>query len=255
MKAGLEDPLKDAVATPDRRDATVARAAARGIQRRDFVRLFVAAAVAPATLLGQSAQHPRPAELPAAAPVPWMRGINPATPIPVVSAAESVAEDKLTFFTAMQMATLSRLCDVLLPRIGSTPGAVEAGTPAFLDFLVGESPIDRKTMYQDGLDWLDGESNKQFAKPFSTAETAQADHLLKPWLRTWMTDHLPTEPHAAFVNTAHSDIRAATVNSRAWGEAPKTEGRESTATGLYWSPIDPDMFWNHSEANSTAASH
>lgn len=254
MKAGLEDQSKGAIPTPDMQEATLASAGAGGIQRRNFVRLLVAATVAPATFLGQSAQHPRPAELPAAAPVPWMRGINPATPIPVVSTTEAVAEDELTFFSATQMATLSRLCDVLLPRIGSTPGAVEAGTPGFLDFLVGESPIDRKTMYQDGLDWLDVESNKQFAKSFATLDTAQADRLLKPWLRTWMTDHLPTEPHAAFVNTAHSDIRAATVNSRAWGEAPKAGGRESTARELYWSPIDPDICWNHSEANRTATS-
>jgi hypothetical protein len=249
--AVLDDQLKDAVATPDVRDAI---AGSRGMQRRDFVRLFVAATAAPATFLGQSTQHSRPAELPAAAPVPWMRGINPSTPIPAASAAETVAEGELRFFTAMQMATLSRLSDVLLPRIGSTPGAIEAGTPAFLDFFVGESPSERKTMYRDGLDWLDAESNKQFAKPFASLETAQVDRLLKPWLRTWMTDHLPTEPHAAFVNTAHSDIRTATVNSRAWGKAPKAEGRESAAKGLYWSPVDPDMCWNHSEANSAAIS-
>jgi hypothetical protein len=182
-----------------------------------------------------------------------MRGINPATPIPPATIAEAVAEEELTFFTATQMATLSRLCDVLLPRIGSTPGAVDAGTPAFLDFLIGESPSDRKKMYQDGLSWLDTESKKQFSKPFAALGTAQADGLLKPWLRTWMSDHLPTEPHADFVNTAHSDIRTATVNSRAWGKAPKKEGRESTAKGLYWSPIDPDLCWNHLETNSTAA--
>lgn len=253
MKAGLEDQPKDAVATPNMGGAVLADTGTRGIQRRDFVRLFVAATVAPATFMGQSAQHSRPAELPAAAPVPWMRGINPSTPIPAASAAETVAEGELKFFTATQMATLSHLCDVLLPRIGSTPGAVEAGTPAFLDFFIGESPSERKTMYQNGLDWLDTESKKQFAKPFAALESAQADRLLKPWLRTWMTDHLPSEPHADFVNTAHSDIRTATVNSRVWGEASKTEGRESTAKGLYWSPIDPDMCWNHLEVKSTAA--
>lgn len=254
MKAGLEDQPKDAVTTSDRGDAILVGTGTRGIQRRDFVRLFVAATLAPAGLMGQSAQHSRPAELPAAAPVPWMRGINPSTPIPSASAAETVAEGDLKFFTITQMATLSHLCDVLLPRIGSTPGAVEAGTPAFLDFLIGESPKERKSMYQGGLDWLDTESNKQFAKPFAALQMDEADRLLKPWLRTWMTDHLPTEPHADFVNTAHSDIRAATVNSRAWGKAPKTGNQESTAKGLYWSPVDPDMCWNHSEVKSTAVS-
>jgi len=59
------------------------------------------------------------------------------------------------------MATLTRLSDVLLPPIGGKPGAMSAGVPAFLDFLVGESPADRKQMYQGGLDWLDAEAKKK----------------------------------------------------------------------------------------------
>ena len=252
MKSGLEGQSKDAVHRPDAREALLPGEAVRGMRRRDFVRVFMAATVAPAAFLGQTAPPPRP-ELPAAAPVPWMRGINRATPVPEGAAAETVAEAEVQFFTSTQMATLSRLSDVFLPRIGTTPGALEAGTPAFLDFFVGESPQARKTMYQDGLDWLDTESKKQFAKPFAELETAQADRLLKPWLRTWMTDHLPREPHAAFINTAHSDIRMATVNSRAWGEAPDTAGRQPTQKGLYWSQIEPDMCWSHPGANQHAA--
>lgn len=251
MKSELEGQSKDAVHIPDAREALLPGEAVRGMRRRDFVRVFMAATVAPAAFLGQTAP-PRP-ELPAAAPVPWMRGINRATPVPEGAAAETVAEAEVQFFTSTQMATLARLSDVFLPRIGTTPGALEAGTPAFLDFFVGESPQDRKTMYQDGLDWLDTESKKQFAKPFAALETAQADRLLKPWLRTWMTDHLPREPHAAFINTAHSDIRMATVNSRAWGEAPDTAGRQPTQKGLYWSQIEPDMCWSHPGANQHAA--
>jgi hypothetical protein len=135
------------------------------------------------------------------------------------------------------MATLIHLSDVLLPPIAALPGAVEVGTPAFLDFLIGESPLDRKAMYQGGLDWLDAESKKKFGKPFALLETAQADQLLQPWLRTWMSDHPPTEVHAAFINMAHSDIRTATVNSKAWSEAPEKDGQESTSKGLYWFPL------------------
>lgn len=251
MKAGLESQSKGRTLFPDGREVVFPIYGARGLRRRDFVRAFLAVTAAPAALLGQSSP-PRQPELPAAAPVPWMRGINKATPVPVGAAAETVAEEELRFFTSTQMATLSRLSDVLLPRLGSAPGAVEAGTPAFLDFLIGESPEARKTMYRDGLDWLDAKSKKQFAKPFAALETAQVARLLKPWLRTWMTDHPPTETHADFVNTAHADIRMATVNSRAWGEAPPEEGRQTTQKGLYWSQIEPDLCWNHSEADSHA---
>lgn len=223
-----------------------------GMRRRDFVRAFVAATVAPTAFLGQSTAPPAPTGMPAPAPVPWMRGLNPATPIPATEAAEAVAESELRFFTSTQMATLSRLSDVLLPPIASTPGAVEAGAPAFLDFFVGESPADRKAMYQGGLDWLDTESKKQFGKPFATLETAQADRLLKPWLRTWMTDHPPTEPHADFINTAHADIRTATVNSRAWSESPDKDGKESTPKGLYWSPVEPNIYVEYARENHHA---
>ena len=60
-------------------------------------------------------------------------------------------------------------------------------------------------------------------------------------------------PHAAFINTAHSDIRMATVNSRAWGEAPDTAARQSTQKGLYWSQIEPDVCWSHPGANQHEA--
>lgn len=207
------------------------------MRRRDFVRAMVSAMVAPKILLGQTA-NPVP---PPPAPVPWMIGLNPATPVPETGVAEVLAQTDLHFFTPAQMATLSRLSDVLLPAIGSKPGAIAAEVPAFLDFLIGSSPVQRKQLYQHGLDWLDAEAQKQFSAPFAHLEAAQADHILKPWLRTWMTDHPPTELHADFINIAHEDIRAATIHSKAWSEAPASGAQESTPVGLYWSPIEPDI--------------
>jgi hypothetical protein len=252
MKVELEAQLKDDMPMPDSPEPTLSGKGTRGIRRRDFVKAFMAATVAPTAFLGQATPPPPPTGLPAPAPVPWMRGLNPATPIPPAEAAEVVAESELRFFTSTQMATLTRLSDVLVPSIASTPGAVEAGTPAFLDFFVGESLSDRKAMYQGGLDWLDAESKKQFSKPFAALETAQADRLLKPWLRTWMTDHPPTEAHADFINAAHADIREATVNSRAWSKSPDNDGQESTREGLYWHPVDPGPCWDGTGENRHA---
>lgn len=208
------------------------------MKRRDFVKAVVSATIAPKILLAQSGS-PAPA-LPA--PVPWTLGLTPATPIPQTRIAEGVAEADLHFFTPNQMATLSRLSDVLLPPIGTKPGALAAEVPAFLDFLIGSSPPDRKRMYQDGLSWLDVESRRQFSEPFANLGKAQADQILQPWLRTWMADHPPTEPHADFINIAHADIRTATVNSKLWSDAPGTGAQESTANGLYWYPIEPDLY-------------
>lgn len=214
------------------------------MKRREFVRAMVTAAAAPKILLAQG-QNPAP---PPPAPVPWTVGLTPATPVAKAEIAEAVAEAELRFFTPAQMATLTRLSDVLMPPIGGKPGAVSAGVPAFLDFLVGESPADRKQMYQGGLDWLDAEAKKKYAQPFSKLDPPQVDALLKPWLRTWMSDHPPLEKHADFVNVAHADIRAATVNSKPWSDAPAEGAQEKTQVALYWYPIEPDPYCTRSKA-------
>jgi hypothetical protein len=207
--------------------------------RRDFVRAVVSVGFAPRLLLSQQSANPAP---PMPAPVPWTLGLNPRTPLPHTEVADEIAVMEQRFFSPVQMATLIRLCDVLLPPIGNKPGALQAETPLFLDFLIGSSPAARKKVYTGGLNWLDAESQKRFGKAFAKIDEAQADAILKPWLRTWMSDHPPTEPHADFVNIAHEDIRTATVNSKAWSNAPSSDAQASTETGLYWYPIDPDIY-------------
>ena len=209
------------------------------MQRREFVRMAVAMGVAP-KLLGQQAANPAP---PPPAPVPWTLGLNPATPLPQTVTADTVADGELGFFSAEQIAALTRLCSLVMPAAGQKPGAMEAEVPAFLDFLLGHSPAERQQVYTNGLDWLNAESTARFHVPFAQTEEAQADQLVKPWLRSWMTDHPPTEQHAAFVNIAHADIRTATMNSKLWSDAAdeKGDGKES-AHALFWSPIDPDVY-------------
>jgi hypothetical protein len=56
-----------------------------------------------------------------------------------------------------------------------------------------------------------------------------------------MSDHPPVEPHARFINLAHSDVRKATVNSQEWSDAARAAGRVETDQDLYWYPIDPDL--------------
>jgi len=148
---------------------------------------------------------------------------------------------ELRFFPPQQMATLTRLSDVLMPPIGDKPGAVQAQTPMFLDFLIGSSPEERRQVYSRGLDWLDAESRKKFNVEFARITDAQSGELLKPWLRTWLNDHPPTEEHADFVNIAHDDIRTATVNSKEWCVAPQVGAEPKTEEELYWSPIQPDV--------------
>ena len=204
--------------------------------RRDFVRGVVVAGVAPRALLAQQAGKP---QLPAPAPVPWTLGLNPKTPLPHTQSAETVADAKLTFFTAAQLATLSRLSDVLMPPVGNKPGALQAHTPQFIDFLIGTSAASTQKMYTTGLAWLNQEALSKYKAPFASLENPKVDAIIKPWLRTWLSDHPPTEPHADFINIAHSDIRSATINSKEWSSVPSAFAQQKTEVALYWTPIEP----------------
>jgi hypothetical protein len=206
--------------------------------RRDFVRAAVSVSLLPQTLLGQQATNPAP---PPPAPVPWTLGLNPKTPLPTTEAADGIGETEAKFFTPLQLATFIRLCDMLLPPLEDKPGALQAGTPLFLDFLIGSSPEPRKKLYSGGLDWLDAQAKVKFKLSFAQLHPEQADALIKPWLRAWMSDHPPTELHADFLNIAHEDIRTATMNSKVWDDASSAAGQDWVTGGLYWSPIEPDI--------------
>ena len=223
------------------------------MRRREFVKAIVAASVSAKGMVGQtspsqvapSAPPPTPRGVispPAPGPLPWMRGLMEAKPLPMTPLLpDAVARTETYFFNGQQMATLRRLCDVLLPPYKKYPGAIDAGAPEFLDFLISVSPPDRQQMYQSGLNRLDADAKKKFGTAFSAVNASQADELIHPWLTTWMTDHPPSEPYQKFINVAHSDIRTATINSQPWSEAATKDGERSPGEGLYWYPVDPDV--------------
>jgi gluconate 2-dehydrogenase subunit 3-like protein len=207
--------------------------------RRDFVRAVISFLFAAKMTRAQQANDPT---LPPPAPVPWTLGLNSRTPLPATEPADQIAITELRFFTQQQMATLMRLSDLLLPSLDGKPGALQAQTPIFLDFLIGASPESRQKVYAGGLDWLEQTAQAKYKTAFAHLDDTQAGDLLKPWLRTWMNDHPPAESHADFINIAHDDIRSATINSKAWSEVPSVGAEESTEIALFWSPIEPDPF-------------
>ena len=115
------------------------------MRRREFVWMVAGACVLPEVVLSQqqaaTTQNPLP---PPPAPVPWTLGLNGKTPLPHTETVDDVAETDATFFSAVQMATLVHLSSILLPPLGDMPGALDAETPQFLDFLIGDSPAPRK---------------------------------------------------------------------------------------------------------------
>src|SRR5580698_2612395 len=120
--------------------------------RRDFVRAVISFFVAGKVARAQKINDPT---LPPPAPVPWTLGLNSRTPIPVTELADEIATAEPSFFTPVQMSTLTRLSNLLLPPLNGKPGAIEAQTPAFLDFLIGSSAEPRQKTYAGGLDWLE----------------------------------------------------------------------------------------------------
>ena len=220
------------------------------MRRRDFVKAVLAAsAAAPAAMSQQPAavtpatpQMTPPAPAPrAAGPLPWTRGLREVKPLPMTPLVpDAVAETLTGFFTDHQFASLRKLCELMMPPMKGNPGALEAGAPEFLDFLIGASPGDRQQLYRGGLDRLESEAKQKFGASFAGVTAAQADELIRPWLRTWMSDHPPTEDFARFINLAHVDIRTATVNSQAWSDAAVRKGQSVPNVDLYWYPIDPE---------------
>ena len=151
--------------------------------------------------------------------------------------------DECAFLHRQQMATLRRLSEILLPPLKGYPGALDAGTPEFLDFLIGVSPADRQQMYQSGLDRLDAEARQAIRHTVCRSGDAQADQLLRPWLRTWMTDHPPTEPYARLHQSRaqrypHRDDQLAGLE-RSRGHA--AEHRDTGRWVCIGFPVDPDI--------------
>jgi len=160
---------------------------------------------------------------------------SPALFAQAIAKIDSVATDAVGksvphFFTASQMAALRRLSNILVPTSADTPGALDAGAPEFLDFLIGQSPQPVRTLYRSGLDALNAGAAAKYGRAFAALDSTQADMLLSPLREAW-TWREPTDPFALFLRHAKADVLTATTNSREWAAAAKRSGN-----GTYWLP-------------------
>jgi gluconate 2-dehydrogenase gamma chain len=74
-----------------------------------------------------------------------------------------LAQDK--FFTADEMATITILADIIIPKDEVSGSATDAGVPAFIEFIVKDMPTHQDPM-RGGLRWLDIYCLKNYNKPF-----------------------------------------------------------------------------------------
>ena len=158
------------------------------------------------------------------------------TPQLETTVAEAGATPVPGFFSAGQLTALRRLAELLMPAAKGNPGALEAGVPEFLDFLIGQSPEDRQALYREGLDHLNQEALRQRGKPFAEVTGGEADSILVPLHAAW-TYAGPPEPFARFLAEAKTDVMTATTNSREWITAQAARSRRSAGVDYYWLPI------------------
>ncbi|MFN7928836.1 MAG: gluconate 2-dehydrogenase subunit 3 family protein [Blastocatellia bacterium] len=153
-----------------------------------------------------------------------------------LSPLDAAGDTTPRFFSAVQLATLRKLSEILMPALNGMPGALDAGAPEFLDFLVGASVADRKQLYKNGLDTLQTQAQKKFGKAFADLNETQAGELLAPLKQPW-TYEPPADPFARFLREVKADVRTATINSREYSTAGSA-GRRGGGMGQYWFPID-----------------
>src|SRR6478672_7476355 len=70
------------------------------------------------------------------------------------------------FFTDAEMATITVLGDIIIPKDDVSGSASDAKVPEFIEFIVKDMP-DHQTPMRGGLRWLDMQSLNRFEKPFT----------------------------------------------------------------------------------------
>lgn len=81
------------------------------------------------------------------------------------------------FFAGQQYATLIALCDAILPADKKSKGAVEAGTPEFIDLLTSENK-EYQLKLGGGLMWLDSTCRDRYGSVYVKCSAAQQREVL-----------------------------------------------------------------------------
>ncbi len=90
--------------------------------------------------------------------------------------AEEVAHNKALqedkFFTDHEMATVTVLADIIIPKDEVSGSAGDAKVADFIEFMMKDKP-DYQTPMRGGLRWLDMQSLKRYEKTFRESSPAQ----------------------------------------------------------------------------------
>jgi gluconate 2-dehydrogenase gamma chain len=85
---------------------------------------------------------------------------------------EKEIRSKSAFFTPDEMATITILGDIIIPKDAVSGSASDAKVPDFIEFIVKDMP-QHQTPMRGGLRWLDIQCLKRYEKPFRSCTTQQ----------------------------------------------------------------------------------
>jgi gluconate 2-dehydrogenase gamma chain len=92
-------------------------------------------------------------------------------------AASAAGKYTPKFFSAHLYATLTTLCDTIIPLDEKSAGAVEAGAPEFIDLLCSENE-EYQLQIGGGLNWLDNVCQDRYEHTFLESVPAQKKEIL-----------------------------------------------------------------------------
>lgn len=97
------------------------------------------------------------------------------------SHAGSPPPPRLRTFTAASFATLSAVCERILPR-DQDPGALDLGVPGYIDAMVATPEFaSTRELLERNLALLDLDAKARTGKPFPEATLAAQDQILESW--------------------------------------------------------------------------
>ena len=86
-------------------------------------------------------------------------------------------DSEKTFFTAEEMATITILGDIIIPKDETSGSASDAKVPAFIEFIVKDEPVHQLPM-RGGLRWLDIQCLNRYDKDFIGCTPVQRTAIL-----------------------------------------------------------------------------
>src|SRR5262245_6378977 len=136
------------------------------MDRKKSLKLIATGAVAaPAVIAGCKSEEKKQPDLVADANFNLDRN-----PDEVKYEKELLAKEK--FFTEHEMATITILADIIIPRDEVSGSASDAKVPEFIEFIVKDMPNNQVPM-RGGLRWLDMQCLKRFEKSFKDCTAHQ----------------------------------------------------------------------------------